>query len=440
MRVIDAVAKSRFRRALMITSTLGLLILTIGATTDRPLTLVVGMLFFAAPLLWMLKGLMELSHDVRSEARGREDLARAMEKRSESLARDLIAIERDSGAEVRSLNARVKSLSMRAKEASAKLQEKEELLQSLREDVSDFGDDRLEIVRNLDLIVERIRTLESDRTALRGQQRGFSVAMEQLRSIVDQFEWKATASVDLLMGSANQGFNRLLSVEERSELTDRWLPRLDLELSGEVIHYIERRVVTVEQICHGRLAASSADAVFRVLVGLSINSESREILEIGTLFGVNAALFWDTLGASRIRVVQTLVDLFEGYYGNQTPDQYTGLVATEGLVRANLRRVGADSDDFRLLKGDSHSPGILERVSDRKYDLVLIDGDHSFEGVSGDFERYWPLVKQGGYLLIDDYGARSWPSVTRFVDELAEDSQFEGDVEIFARTALVERP
>lgn len=37
-----------------------------------------------------------------------------------------------------------------------------------------------------------------------------------------------------------------------------------------------------------------------------------------------------------------------------------------------------------------------------EYSVVYLDGDHSFEGTLADLNDYAPMVKQGGYLVIDD--------------------------------------
>jgi predicted O-methyltransferase YrrM len=54
--------------------------------------------------------------------------------------------------------------------------------------------------------------------------------------------------------------------------------------------------------------------------------------------------------------------------------------------------------DVRLLVGDSRT---LELDVDT-VDLVLIDGDHSYEGVKSDFERWGKRVRVGGHVLLDD--------------------------------------
>jgi len=57
---------------------------------------------------------------------------------------------------------------------------------------------------------------------------------------------------------------------------------------------------------------------------------------------------------------------------------------------------------FRMIVGNSHNNETLKKVSDRKYDILLIDGDHSYEGVKRDFEMYAPLIKEKGIIFLHD--------------------------------------
>lgn len=58
------------------------------------------------------------------------------------------------------------------------------------------------------------------------------------------------------------------------------------------------------------------------------------------------------------------------------------------------------------IAGDSHSEETaakLERVlAGEQLDALFIDGDHSYEGVRADFERYAPLVRGGGIVALHD--------------------------------------
>lgn len=58
------------------------------------------------------------------------------------------------------------------------------------------------------------------------------------------------------------------------------------------------------------------------------------------------------------------------------------------------------------LEGDSHEDltlSRLERLLDGKLlDALFIDGDHTYEGVRSDFERYGKLVRAGGLIALHD--------------------------------------
>jgi predicted O-methyltransferase YrrM len=73
-------------------------------------------------------------------------------------------------------------------------------------------------------------------------------------------------------------------------------------------------------------------------------------------------------------------------------------VLRERLARRGQRLVS--------IAGDSHSDGTaaqLERVlHGEKLDVLFIDGDHSYDGVRADFERYAPLVREGGIIALHD--------------------------------------
>jgi hypothetical protein len=259
---------------------------------------------------------------------------------------------------------------------------------------------------------------------------------------VTEFERRVLTQVEPALGSItgrlHQQLARSMSDETVKELREIWMPRLRIELEGEAVRYLERRVLAVENLCVGRLAASVSDAVLRMLVARSVRSEHVQVLEIGVLYGVNAALLWDSFAGFPGRLNQTLVDRFNGYYGSEEADRFTGLPVTEHITRENLRRVGAPDEVARIVKGSSHDPDTVARVGDRDYDMVLIDGDHTYKGVSGDFARYSVMTRPGGYIVVDDYGSPGWPDVTRFVDDISHHPGFE-QLGVFEHTAVLRR-
>jgi predicted O-methyltransferase YrrM len=45
-------------------------------------------------------------------------------------------------------------------------------------------------------------------------------------------------------------------------------------------------------------------------------------------------------------------------------------------------------------------------TSSRTYDYIYIDGDHSYQGVKKDYQRFWPNLNEGGVMLFHDISVR----------------------------------
>lgn len=97
-----------------------------------------------------------------------------------------------------------------------------------------------------------------------------------------------------------------------------------------------------------------------------------------------------------------------------------------GTVDANGLHVYFDKRTFGAMVyyGDSHDQSALdwitEQLDGRELDLLHIDGDHTYRGVSLDWDMYSPLVRQDGLVLIHDVGhAKKWfPGLWQWWEEL----------------------
>jgi predicted O-methyltransferase YrrM len=78
---------------------------------------------------------------------------------------------------------------------------------------------------------------------------------------------------------------------------------------------------------------------------------------------------------------------------------------TAARLRA-LPELGCDDQTIVCIVGDSHGEPVRARVTDilrgRPLDLLFIDGDHSYAGVSADFDMYSSLVRPGGLIGLHD--------------------------------------
>jgi cephalosporin hydroxylase len=210
------------------------------------------------------------------------------------------------------------------------------------------------------------------------------------------------------------------------------------ELRTRYVEYLAAKATQLERSCVGRLATTVQDAVARQLVAECVPGERICILEIGALYGIGLALLYNHVISRYKRVKIVSLDPLDGFYGEavdavlQTP--INDLAFARNMRLANVRR-----KDYHLIKHLSTEKAAIDAARRLKTNLLVIDGDHSYEGVKFDFETYFPLLEPGGYVIFDDYNAKEWPGVTRFIDD---DLRYTPEVEYLgtvSRTVVVRK-
>jgi predicted O-methyltransferase YrrM len=77
-----------------------------------------------------------------------------------------------------------------------------------------------------------------------------------------------------------------------------------------------------------------------------------------------------------------------------------------------------------IVFGDSHAGTTIARLRRRlagdPIDVLVIDGDHSWEGIQQDYEMYAPLVGNDGLILVHDVAQKSFPDVGKFFNEYCD--------------------
>ncbi len=120
------------------------------------------------------------------------------------------------------------------------------------------------------------------------------------------------------------------------------------------------------------------------------------VVEIGSLRGGTASL-WGKLATGKV----ISVDLPNGAFGGAAHGlDHAAMVARNVMLFKENNR-------FAGVLGDSHSGSTLGQVKTllpdgEGVDLLFIDGDHTLEGVTQDWEMYSPLVNPGGVILFHD--------------------------------------
>ncbi len=171
----------------------------------------------------------------------------------------------------------------------------------------------------------------------------------------------------------------------------------------------------------GLLRLDFEEAAF--LFRLARNRESAQILEIGRFYGGSAFMF---AVASDKNAHITSIDI--------APQN-------DELLHAALKKHDL-ANKVDLLVADANQ----ETVALSAYDLLFIDGDHSYEGVLKDYEHWKTSVKPGGFVVFHDAGASRelttiLPGPAQLMQEIvARDSDFftrqkdVGSIAYFLRT------
>jgi hypothetical protein len=164
----------------------------------------------------------------------------------------------------------------------------------------------------------------------------------------------------------------------------------------------------------GRIAGTTYNILGKLVVPPLLQPAPGQILEIGTLFGLfSAALVRQFERVGDLRSL-TVVDPF---VGTQVQDSKpgrldrTGTPVTAEVARRNFAACALGTDEVRLVCGYSTDGDVQREVADRRYGVVVIDGDHSAAGVYRDLWWVQELVLPGGIVVMDDWGDPSWPGV-----------------------------
>ena len=140
------------------------------------------------------------------------------------------------------------------------------------------------------------------------------------------------------------------------------------------------------------------------------------VMEIGTANG--GTLFGHCkLAAKNATIIS--VDLPGGKFGGGYPDWKMPIDQEFACSGQQLHLIRANSTD------DATISMVNNLLGGNKLDYILIDGDHTYEGVKKDFEIYSPFVKKGGMIVFHDIAIHpnSACKVDVFLNEIKIDFQ-----------------
>ncbi|WP_328469184.1 class I SAM-dependent methyltransferase [Streptomyces sp. NBC_00448] len=190
-----------------------------------------------------------------------------------------------------------------------------------------------------------------------------------------------------------------------------------------------RNVIALEALAVGRLAGSTQNVCGKLATVPLLDPPNAEVLEIGTLYGLFSATMLRMLHRAGIEPELTIVDPLVGTQlqpGGLEGLDPTGTPVRLDVVRANLALGGKAGERARVQVGFSGDPDVRAAVSDREYGVIVIDGDHSAQGVTEDLEWAESIAAPGAVVVLDDYGDNKWAGVQEGADAyLAGSTRFD---------------
>jgi len=178
-----------------------------------------------------------------------------------------------------------------------------------------------------------------------------------------------------------------------------------IEKSIEITKYVNENVVRLPHL-HVHILY-----ILREIM----KEECKVFLEIGTYWGGSLAVVIQSKSPCKF----LSIDNNKFIYEHKGPIDKS--VSRENIVKRCIDELNIYNHKYDLIVGDSLDPKTLTKtkvLAKNPVDLLFIDGLHETRQVINDFNTYFPLVRDKGIIVFDDYMTKG--GVKEAVDNLIE--------------------
>lgn len=127
------------------------------------------------------------------------------------------------------------------------------------------------------------------------------------------------------------------------------------------------------------------------------------VLEIGARYGDSSVSIIKSLNVKKY----TIIDPYECYTDyNDGINLILKENDTNKIFDKTVRRINSIFKNVTFYRKFSNDQDLLKALTNEKYDLVFIDGNHSYDYVLKDLQNFYTRLNIGGVLCGDDYFMR----------------------------------
>ena len=143
------------------------------------------------------------------------------------------------------------------------------------------------------------------------------------------------------------------------------------------------------------------------------DNDFKNCAEVGIGYGFHAKEILKNTDVDMLYLIDPHIDYSNDGFPRDVQN-FGGFQKLDHNIRTNLLQY---SHKYQWFKQPSTTI-TQQQIPDNTLDLVFIDADHSYQAVQQDLRFWWKKVKNGGWLLGDDYNS-CHPGTTQAVDEFA---------------------
>jgi hypothetical protein len=149
--------------------------------------------------------------------------------------------------------------------------------------------------------------------------------------------------------------------------------------------------------------------------------KDKKVLELGSYVGMSSYVI------ASIAKILHCVDIWDDSFTHlqHDTDQQSVYISHQDKIINTMNLFTKNCIDFiqsqKIIIHKGKTCDLVNMFEDENFDIIIIDADHSYEGVKNDYKNYCNKVNKNGMIIFHDYGA--WQGVTNFCNEIINDQQ-----------------